>query len=247
VPDALGAKEALMKAVLLVLTNPGSPDQREPYNQWYTNEHIPDVLEVPGYLTGTRFRAFPGETAFEQEYLAIYELEVRAESDLRAVSDEHMQRIARGEMRRPPDGALDRQTVRAAYYTEAGEPVGDADAAPGGVFLVFSDPVSPERESEYNRWYQEIHLPEVVAVPGFTAASRYVLTDIDMLGRPWAVTQRYLAVYHLATDSADDYHATIKELRRRIDAGELNMSDAIARPPITQAYGRITPVQRAKS
>ena len=35
------------------------------------------------------------------------------------------------------------------------------------VMVVGSNPTSPEHEDEYNRWYVEEHLPDVLAVSGF--------------------------------------------------------------------------------
>jgi hypothetical protein len=65
--------------------------------------------------------------------------------------------------------------------------------------VVWTNPVKG-RESEYNSWYNEIHLPEVIAVPGFVAATRYELSPEPrrMPGVPEFVpAQRYLAIYEL--------------------------------------------------
>ena len=107
-----------MKAVLIVLTNPGSPDKEAAYNDWYTNEHVPDVLAVPGYVAATRYEGFPSWISIPQRYLTIYDLEVDDVAHIQRISDEHMRRIAAGEMRRSPDGAMDRGTMRAMYYLE---------------------------------------------------------------------------------------------------------------------------------
>src|SRR3546814_7682746 len=40
------------------------------------------------------------------------------------------------------------------------------------VYVVRSNPVTG-REDEYNRWYSERHLADVMAVPGFVSARRY--------------------------------------------------------------------------
>ena len=41
--------------------------------------------------------------------------------------------------------------------------------------LVFTNPL-PGREAEFNKWYDEVHLPEVLQVKGFVAARRYVVS-----------------------------------------------------------------------
>ena len=40
-----------------------------------------------------------------------------------------------------------------------------------GLLLVFSD-VAPENDAEYNRWYNEEHIPERLSIPGVLDAAR---------------------------------------------------------------------------
>jgi hypothetical protein len=59
------------RALLLVmLEHDESVDDLE-FNQWYYEEHIPERLSCPGFISARRFRAVEGEP----RYLAIYELE----------------------------------------------------------------------------------------------------------------------------------------------------------------------------
>ena len=60
-----------------------------------------------------------------------------------------------------------------------------------GIFLVYTD-IDPVHEEEFNAWYNTEHLPELLSLPGFLDAARYVAYK----GVP-----RYLAVYEL--DSAE--------------------------------------------
>ena len=46
-------------------------------------------------------------------------------------------------------------------------------------FFVFSNPVAGH-EDEYNKWYNEQHAPDVVAVPGFVTAQRFVKNDLPL-------------------------------------------------------------------
>src|SRR5262245_35611498 len=45
--------------------------------------------------------------------------------------------------------------------------------AEGGALLVFTNCTDPAREDEYRRWYLEIHIPDVLEVPGMTGARLY--------------------------------------------------------------------------
>jgi hypothetical protein len=52
---------------------------------------------------------------------------------------------------------------------------GDANMAKGK-FIVFNEPRSPEADAEYNAWYSETHLPQILEnCPSITAASRFKL------------------------------------------------------------------------
>ena len=45
----------MAKHTFLVSTNPVEGKDKE-YNEWYTNQHIPDVVSVPGIVAAQRFR-----------------------------------------------------------------------------------------------------------------------------------------------------------------------------------------------
>src|SRR6478609_4495928 len=66
--------------------------------------------------------------------------------------------------------------------------------------LVFSNP-APGQEEAYNRWYDEEHLDEVLAVPGFIATTRYRLEEAQLEGQP-ECPHRYLALYEYDGDAA---------------------------------------------
>jgi hypothetical protein len=58
---------------------------------------------------------------------------------------------------------------------------------PRGLLLFMTD-VDPALEDEFNRWYEEEHLPERRAMPGFLSARRFRAIE----GGP-----KYLALYDL--------------------------------------------------
>jgi hypothetical protein len=61
-----------------------------------------------------------------------------------------------------------------------------------GIFLVFTD-IDPKHEEEFNAWYDSEHLGDLLKLPGFLDAARYVAVK----GGP-----AYLAVYELASADA---------------------------------------------
>ncbi len=83
---------------LLVLTNAvkGRDDE---FNNWYNNQHIPDALDVPGYVAAQRFALagvqMPAAPTSPWRYLAIYDI---VSDDLRATMTESMSRAGTGRM-----------------------------------------------------------------------------------------------------------------------------------------------------
>lgn len=60
--------------------------------------------------------------------------------------------------------------------------------------LVVRAQVAVEVESAWNRWYNEVHLPEITACPGFIASRRYKAES--------AGGRRYIALYALERPEA---------------------------------------------
>lgn len=73
------------------------------------------------------------------------------------------------------------------------------------------------REDEANDWYDNIHLEEVLTVPGFITAQRFEPMDV-----PEGEKVRYLAHYEI---EADDHMAPMGALNEAVQT-RLNMSDA---------------------
>jgi hypothetical protein len=48
---------------------------------------------------------------------------------------------------------------------------------PKGILLVQSRPSSPADIDAYRRWYDETHIPEILAIDGFSAARRLAAGD----------------------------------------------------------------------
>jgi hypothetical protein len=90
-----------------------------------------------------------------------------------------------------------------------------------GILLVQTEPVAG-REDEYHRWYEEVHIPEVLIEQSFTAARRFELVSHDQAGRPIGEGDlwRYLAVYEV---EADD----LAEALASVQARTLVSSDAV--------------------
>jgi hypothetical protein len=43
------------KALMVVGSNPATPEQEDEFNRWYVEEHFPDVLAVEGFTLARRY------------------------------------------------------------------------------------------------------------------------------------------------------------------------------------------------
>jgi len=88
-------------------------------------------------------------------------------------------------------------------------------------FIVLTGPV-PGQEKEYNDWYQNVHLKDVVAIDAFKTAQRFRLQQAVM---PVPGLPSYLAIYDIETDDID---GAVKELVDRAASGQMVISKALA-------------------
>jgi hypothetical protein len=86
-----------------------------------------------------------------------------------------------------------------------------------GIIYVETYPSSPDREQEYNDWYDNVHLPELVALDGIVAARRL---------RPVNGEGPYVALYEI---EGDDLQAVLDNMGA--NASKLHMSDALSLDP----------------
>lgn len=88
--------------------------------------------------------------------------------------------------------------------------------------LVVMSNAADGREDEYNDWYTNVHLPDVLAIPGFVAAQRYKLGKEQRSNTPakWG----YTAIYEMETDEPKEVFA---ELGRRSGTPLMRVPDCI--------------------
>ena len=209
--------------VLLVFSNPVA-GQEDAYNRWYDNQHAPDVVAVPGFITAQRFVLSGTQLRVSKplpKYLIVYKI---VTSDLPSVYAEVNRRV---ETRMTVmDPSFDKILRRLNFTYKVIGPViynkGPAGTHhPGSQIynqLVFADPV-PGKEDEFNRWYDNQHEPDVVAAPGFVSAQRYVVSGTQ-LGDKQPPTQ-YFVMYKIVSG---DLAADFAEYARR--APKMQMSSA---------------------
>jgi hypothetical protein len=105
-----------------------------------------------------------------------------------------------------------------------------------GILFVQSGPTDPSCEDEYNDWYTNTHIPDLLAGPGFRSAQRYKRVD---QGGPPAQGPAYLAIYQLEAEDLADPLAARRERSAQGLTGP--SSDALEKdpPPVMTIYERL--------
>lgn len=96
--------------ILVVLTNP-VPGREGEFNDWYSNVHIQEICQIPGFKSAQRFKlgeAQMGGAAGGHGYLAIYEIDGDPAAALEAL------KAARPTLQMTD--ALDRESVLALTF-----------------------------------------------------------------------------------------------------------------------------------
>lgn len=143
---------------------------------WYRDERLPQRASTPGVLTAERFVSVEDANVS----IAVYDLgdvAVAASAAFRSEASAAGKRVA---------AASETLMTFEGRQTLPGD-VSSPRGAPG--LLVNGMSAAPEGEEDFNRWYNEEHIPSLSAVAGCMLARRFVTTN--------GCAQKYLALYHL--------------------------------------------------
>ena len=164
------------------------PDAEGEFNRWYDEEHLADLLAQPGVLSGRRF--VRAQTAFSApsnlNYITIYQLEnigaleTPSYRTMATAPSEWTKRVA---MPLP----MRRDVATQIYPTDrlGSQPVGDA------IMHVFTH-ADASIVDDFHRWYEEEHIPALIACDGVFGARRFACTT------PEADGYEFIAIYQLA-------------------------------------------------
>ncbi len=95
------------------------------------------------------------------------------------------------------------------------------------VQVVFSNPVAG-KEDEFNQWYDTVHIPELLTVPGMLSATRYALHEAAIYHVQGGVVpdHTYMCIYEIE----GDVDAIMGKIRQAVADGRIHMSDSLDLP-----------------
>src|SRR5262245_28325791 len=156
--------------LFMVQVDLDSPLVEDEFNAWYNDEHIPELLRVPGFATGRRFRAIEGQP----RYAAMYEL-----SSIAALNEPlfHQARPAH-----PKSTPATRKmwphvrNLRRGIYSRVSSS-GDADATRSNAthLLLRGLDFDAGAETSFRTWCARNRLSEAKSARGVASTSCYAL------------------------------------------------------------------------
>lgn len=170
---------------LLIVWTDVEPEYEAEFNEWYNQEHIPQLLAVAGFLTGRRYQAVDGRP----KYVAIYDLADESVTKSRPFLEVRNKRTP-WTARMLPHFQNTQRGVFKQILSHGVPPTLDAEFV-----LTVRLNAPAEHEKDFNAWYNDDHIPALVSVPGVYCARRFVRIDDDELALKG--DQKFLALYEM--------------------------------------------------
>jgi hypothetical protein len=219
--------EKKLETYYYMIFNDPSPGTEDEWNKWYNEQHQVDVASIPGFKTAQRYAVSENQLSSSKpltKYLVSYRI---VTDDLPSVLKEVQRRLQSGETKPGPAQPTDRnassrerntgasltyRAIELVIYHKGNQPKAVGGETHKYVQIMFSSPATPAQEDEYNRWYRDKYLPELVSSPGWVQCQRFVVSDFQMSTRPPAQwPYKYLAMCEIDTD---DLPARILDFKR---------------------------------
>ena len=197
---------------LLLVWADMSADKEDDFNRWYNEEHIPELLSVPGVLNAARYEAVKSGP----KHLACYELESPAVVDSDAFKN------------RPRTEWGTRVSPNVNYMSNVYQMIRPTTLTPearaselASVLQIGRMDIPPEHEDEWNQWYNNIYSTNYEKVPGCIRARRLRVVG----GEP-----KYAVIYELE-------HEKVSESPEWLTQRDIDPSNQRMRSLMTHATG----------
>ena len=90
--------------------------------------------------------------------------------------------------------------------------------------IVFSNPAEG-KDDEFNDWYDNVHIPDLLAIPGMLSAQRYNLHDAEVYRMEGGMPpeHRYCLIYEME----GDVDAIMNKIQQEVAEGRISMADCL--------------------
>lgn len=181
--------------LLLMVQATCAPEHLDPFTAWY-NSHLPNLLRIPGYLWAQRYMGLEEENRFTALY------GIRSQDDLSNLlqwEGPELHPIAASEFANwdKLKGLTGR--VGNVYEQISGSPLRDPLLLSDRPLSIVTADVDPAHEAQWDRWYTQAHVPNLLKVPGYVLAGRFRVLDHPALAG-FNTGPRYLALYECESE-----------------------------------------------
>jgi len=200
----------MTKQLILLMVRIGDvpPEIEGEWNKWYDTEHIPNRLNIPGFLSARRFIAIEGE----YKYLTLYDL-----NSIDALTSEAYLKLRDWEASLPPESfeAITpklpncSRSIHEQIFPERSE----YQIPNTEILFAIGHDVPAEKDAEFNARYNTEHIPAMNRVPGFVTARRFMVVETQwpsMAGRT-SSSPKYVTLYDLESEKVFQSEAFLKE------------------------------------
>lgn len=230
----------LANTLMVVLTHPQDAAREKEFNQWYSGNHVPDVLNAPYWREAVRYKLAKATVGDIPPYLALYQVDTDDAAAANAALRRYLDttnpwwRLPNPPATPPASGVL--VTLDFWSYWRKTLEVGHNDQSPAGapkaVMVTLTRPAKAAPVQPLNEWYDG-HVGDIIKTPGFRGAARYELAKMNV-----GYIAPYLAVYELDTDDVEQVDRDLQRYRDLWLAGDKRSSYYASTGPMpTTEYG----------
>lgn len=182
-------------ALMMVWVDVPADKERE-FNRWYNEEHLAELLSVPGILNAARYEAVRSGP----KHLACYELESPAVVDSAAFKNRPATEWGKRVSPRVIGANLINNVYEMVYPARLTRKISGSDMAPA--LQIGRMDISAEHEDEWNKWYSGVYVPNYEKVPGCLRGRRWKAVR----GQP-----KYAVVYEFEHEKVSETPEWLKQ------------------------------------
>jgi hypothetical protein len=194
--------------------------REQEFIDWYRDIHLPDILQTPNYLNGRLYTAREFRDG-RGTHITMYDIESDDIDSTMALRRE----LRMKELEQGHSSTAWIHMWRDVLWRLMAERAANREHNPKmerWVNLVDVHCTDASREEEFNDWYTNIHVADVLDTPGFMAAKRYMEKE-QRDGRG-----KYFTIYEIETDDIDKTMAVRQEKRK--EEKEAGRGSSLAAP-----------------
>lgn len=159
----------------------GDPQKENLFNDWYNQEHLPVLVNMPGILKAERYKKVAGDQS-GAPYLATYTY--ASAQDFDNFQNSPASKLVRRDMEHSFQQDRDFKRIWNAPYFHVSsyekDITDDSDNNAERITLIVGISCGdPRRDGEISEWHRSRHVPMLLMFPGLLKANRYQRISAD--------------------------------------------------------------------